>query len=74
MKLAVQLDLSLDHVPGAAAESGGALSVNKQKKSIPRQERVDAEFFLSLVSINSPLNYVIWRALSVFFHVRECYE
>ncbi len=40
----------------------------------------DAGFLLSLVSdvlniiyINYPLNYVIWRPLSIFFHVRECY-
>ncbi len=56
MKWAVQLDLSLNHVPGAAAvtqkgKSGGAVSkTSVKKKNIPKEKRVDAEFLLSLVS------------------------
>ncbi len=30
-------------------------------------------FFIQInISINSPLNYVIWRAPSIIFHQREC--
>ncbi len=59
------------------------VQTNTEEEYPAREKRVDAEF-LSLFEnrfiltcslyINSPLNYVICRAPSIFFHVRECYE
>ncbi len=79
IKWATQLDLRLDHVPGAAAVAKKRVRMvtlfRKTEEEHPeREERMDAEFLLSLVSgnrfiltlfiqniisINSSLNYVI---------------